>query len=322
MLMEELFSVIYHFILNPKSGRSTQQKKMEQDIVNGCLKRHLSYHIYYTTCSKNAITYVRSMVKEYPDERQRFICVGGDGTINEIANSAPSNPNIEFGVIPSGSGNDFVRNFTNRRLFSDIDAQIDGEAYSFDLIKCNDDYCVNMVNIGFDCSVVIEADKFRKYKFISPGISYMLGVVVGFFFKKFGTKMKIIFDDGEVIDKQLTLTAIGNGKFCGGGFKSAPRANLADGLMDICIIDKVSRLTFIQLIGPYKEGTFLENKNAQKIVKYRQEKHFKMEFEQPQPICIDGEIFNAKTIDFTVVPAAFNFIIPKGSAFRFPEEYN
>ena len=313
--------MIYHFILNPNSGRSSQQKKMEQDIVDACLKRQLSYHIYHTTCSKNSITYVRSMIKEYPDERQRFICIGGDGTINEIANSAPANPNVEFGVIPSGSGNDFVRNFKNRKLFANIDAQIDGEAHAFDLIKCNDDYCVNMVNIGFDCSVVIEADKFRKSKLFPHGISYILGVVVGFFFKRFGTKMKIIFDNGEVIEKELTLTAIGNGKFCGGGFKSAPKANLADGLMDICIIDKVSRLNFIQLISSYKDGTYIDKKSAQKIIRYVQDKHFQMEFDQPQPICIDGEIFNAKTVDFTVIPGAFNFVIPKGSGMKFPEEY-
>jgi YegS/Rv2252/BmrU family lipid kinase len=293
---------------------------MEQEIVDACAKRQLSYHIYYTTQRRNAITYVRSMVKEYPDERQRFICIGGDGTINEIANSAPANPNIEFGVIPNGSGNDFVRNFKHRRLFTDIDAQIDGTAHSFDLIKCNDDYCVNMVNIGFDCSVVIEADKFRKYKFISPSISYILGVVVGFFFKKFGTKMKVIFDDGEIVDKELTLTAIGNGKFCGGGFKSAPLADLKDGLLDVCIIDKVSRLNFIQLVGSYKEGTFLENKKARKIMKYKQTNHFRMEFEEPQPICIDGEISNAKSVEFTVIPGAFNFVIPKGSALRFPKK--
>lgn len=312
--------MIYHFILNPKSGRSIQQKKMEQEIVDACLKRQLSYHIYYTTARKNSITYIRSMVNEYPDERQRFICVGGDGTINEIANSVPGNPNAEFGVIPSGSGNDFVRNFTKRKLFSNIDAQIDGEVHTVDLIKCNDDYCVNMLNIGFDCSVVIEADKFRKVKFISPSLSYIMGVVVGFFFKKFGTKMKITFDNGEVIDDILTLTAIGNGKFCGGGFKSAPLADFNDGLMDICVINKVSRLSFIQLVGCYKDGTYLENKKAQKIIKYTQQKHLKMEFEQPQPICIDGEITNAKTIDLTVVPNAFNFVLPKGSTLKFPKE--
>ena len=309
--------MIFHFILNPKSGRSSQQKKMEQEIVDGCLKRQLSYHIYYTTKAKDSINYVRSMIKEYPDERQRFICIGGDGTINEIANSDPCNPNIEFGVIPSGSGNDFVRNFTERKLFADINAQIDGDVHSFDLIKCNDNYCVNMVNIGFDCSVVIEADKFRKVKFISPGLSYIMGVIVGFFFKKFGTKMRIIFDDGEIIEKKLTLTAIGNGKFCGGGFKSAPNARLNDGKMDVCIIDKVSRPTFIRLVGAYKDGTYLEKKLAKRIVKYKQTDHFKMEFEDMQPICIDGEIFEEKSIDFKVIPASFNFVIPKGSALRF-----
>ncbi|MBO7196085.1 MAG: YegS/Rv2252/BmrU family lipid kinase [Clostridia bacterium] len=312
--------MIYHFILNPKSGQSPQQKEMEQKIVDACLKRQLSYHIYYTTCRKNSITYIRSMIKEYPDERQRFICVGGDGTINEVANSAAGNPNIEFGVIPNGSGNDFVRNFTARKRFTEIDSQIDGEVHTFDLIKCNDDYCVNMVNIGFDCQVVLEADKFRKYKFISPSISYILGTVVGFFFRRIGTKMKIMFDDGEVIDKELTLTAIGNGKFCGGGFMSAPRASLSDGLMDICIIDKVNKPTFIQLVGSYKAGTFLEKKSAQKIITYKQTNHFVMEFEEPIPICIDGEVSNAKSVDFTVIPKEFNFVIPKGSALKYPDK--
>lgn len=305
--------MIFHFILNPKSGRSPQQKKMEQEIVEGCMKRQLSYHIYYTTAPKNAITYVREMIKEYPDERQRFICVGGDGTINEIANSAPGNPNIEFGVIPNGSGNDFVRNFTERKLFSDIDAQIDGTVYSCDLIKVNDHYCVNMVNIGFDCAVVIEAERFRKVKFLSPSLSYILGVVVGFFFRRLGTRMKITLDNGTVIDEVLSLTAIGNGRFCGGGFQSCPLAKLNDGILDICVIKKVTRPAFLRLVGCYKDGTFLVKKSAQKFFRYIRTNHFKMEFEDNQPICIDGEISNSKTVEFTVVPGGFNFVIPKGS---------
>ena len=108
--------MIFHFILNPKSGRSPQQKKMEQEIKEACAKRQLSYHIYYTTCAGDATNYVNEMIK-ISQERQRFICVGGDGTINEIANTAPCNPNVEFGVIPSGSGNDFVRNFTIKFRF-------------------------------------------------------------------------------------------------------------------------------------------------------------------------------------------------------------
>ena len=309
--------MIYHFILNPNSAKGRGRRHIEDAIKEACRKRHLNYHIYYTTCPGDATEYVRSMIR-ITEDRQRFICIGGDGTINEIVNSAPTNLNVEFGVIPNGSGNDFVRNFTNIKKFYDIDAQIDGETIPLDLIRCNDNYCVNMVNIGFDCAVVKEADKLKKVRFFTPGMSYILGVVV-VLFRKFGTKMKLIFDDGEVIDQELTLTAIGNGKFCGGGFMAAPRALLNDGLLDVCAINKISRLTFIKLVKCYKNGTYLENEKAMKIIKHRRVSHFRMEFDTPIPICIDGEIKGAKNIDFEVVPKAFNFVIPKGSELKYKE---
>ena len=304
--------MIYHFIMNPKSGRHKKLAHLEDTIQKACQSRKLSYHIYYTVCEGDATEYVRSMLRISPSERQRFICVGGDGTLNEIVNAAPLNPNAEFGVIPSGSGNDFTKNFTRQQLFSNIDAQIDGSVESLDLIKCNDYYCINMVNIGFDCSVVKEAIKLKRKKLVTPALSYILGVVV-VLCKKFGTKMRVIFDDGEIIEKELTLTAIGNGKFCGGGFKSAPRANLKDGLFDVVVIDKVSRLTFLSLVGSYKKGSYLENKRALKVIKHRQVSHFRMEFDAPLPICIDGEIKGAMNVDFTALPNAVNFVIPKGS---------
>ena len=309
--------MIFHFILNPKSGRSPKQRKMEQEIKEACKKRQLNYHIYYTTGVGDATEYVRSMIR-ISQEKQRFICVGGDGTINEIANSAPCTPGVEFGVIPNGSGNDFVRNFSNVKLFTSIEAQLDGEAIPLDLIKCNEHYCVNMVNIGFDCSVVKEAEKLKRHKFVTPGLSYIFGVVV-VLFKKFGTKMRIIFDDGEVIEKEFTLTAIGNGKFCGGGFEAAPKALLNDGLLDVCAINKISRLTFISLVGSYKNGTYLENANAMKYIRHRRVPHFRMEFDTPIPICIDGEIKGAKNVDFEVVRNAFNFVVPKGCALKYQQ---
>ncbi len=306
--------MIYHFILNPNSGKRKKGKKTEQEIKAACTKRQLSYHIYYTTCVGDAKEYVKSMVR-ISSEKQRFICIGGDGTINEIASSAPSNPNVEFGVIPGGSGNDFVRNFTNIKNFSNIEAQLDGDSKSFDLIKVNDFYCVNMINIGFDCAVVKEASKLKKRRLVSPKFSYILGVIV-VLFKKFGTKMKLIFDDGEILEQEFTLSAIGNGKYCGGGFCAAPRALLNDGLFDVCAINKVSRLTFIKLVKSYKNGTILENKKAKNLLRHRQVSHFKMEFDSPVPICIDGEINGAKTIDFSIVSGGMNFVIPKGSEYR------
>ena len=303
--------MIYHFILNPKSGRKRKLVAMENAITEVCRSRGVDYRIYYTASRGDATVYVSSMVG-LSTERQRFLCVGGDGTLNEIVNSAPSNPDVEFGVIPNGSGNDFVRNFTNKELFRSIEAQIDGEAVSLDLIKLNDYYCVNMVNIGFDCQVARAAENLKKLKLVTAGMSYIFGVATTIF-RKFGTKMRLVFDDGEIVDKKFTLTAIGNGGFCGGGFKAAPRAALRDGLMDICAVDKVSRLTFISLVKDYKAGRHLDNKNAMKVMDYRQVSHFKMEFEKELPICIDGEIKSASEIDFSVIKDGFRFVVPKGS---------
>ena len=309
--------MIYHFILNPKSGRTRKYKNVEKAIKTECKKRALDYHIYYTTCPGDATEYVSSMVRISQD-KQRFICIGGDGTINEVVNSSPCNENVEFGVIPSGSGNDFIRNFTNKRLFESIEAQIDGEPISLDLIKCNDSYAVNMVNIGFDCAVARMAAKLKKLWFIPARFSYIAGLIV-VAFRKIGTKMKLTFDDGEVIEKLLTLTAIGNGKYCGGGFRAATNAVLNDGIADVCIVDKISIFKFLTLVGSYKKGKHLKNKRAKKVMSYRYTNHFKMEFEEPVPICIDGEIKGAKNIDFSVVPNGFKFVVPKGCEYKYSQ---
>lgn len=307
--------MIYHFILNPKSGRS-RRIKMENHIKSSCAKRQLDYHIYYTTCVKDATEYVRSMIA-ISTERQRFICVGGDGTINEIVNSAPCNPNIEFGVIPGGSGNDFARNFTNHKLFGDIDAQIDGAPESLDLIRCNDQYCVNVLNIGFDCAVAKKANELKsKYKFASPSISYILGIVFTFF-QKFGTHMKITLDNGEVLDREFTLAAIGNGRFYGGGFMALPKSELNDGLLDVCFINKIGRLQFLSFVTQYKNGTYIKSARIMKFVKYEKLTHLKMEFDCPIPVCMDGEIISAKDLDIEIIPHAFNFVIPKGCSFKY-----
>ena len=303
--------MIYHFIMNPKSGRHKRHAHLEDTIKEACQSRGLKYHIYYTACQGDATEYVRSMLRITKDERQRFICVGGDGTLNEIVNADPTNPNGEYGVMPSGTGNDFIKSFSSEAVFSSVEAQLDGEAVDIDIIKCNEYYCINMANIGFDCAAAKKASELKKYK-IPPALAYIFGVAI-VIFKKFGTRMKIVFDDGEVVDKKLTLTAIGNGKYCGGGFKAAPGADLTDGHFDVCAINKISRLTFFSLVGSYRSGTYTEKKRAMKIFKLKKSSHIKMEFDDVTSICLDGEIIEAKSAEFTLLPRAVKFVIPKGS---------
>ena len=172
-----------------------------------------------------------------------------------------------------------------------------------------------MINIGFDCTAARFASKIKKRKFVGKTFSYTLGVMKAFF-GKIGTKMKLTFDDGEVFDDLFTLTAIGNGKFCGGGYKALPYARMDDGIINVCSVKKVSRLTLLRFINSYKKGTHLEKEKIKKYFLTKEATHFKIEFSSPVPICVDGEIKGAMTVDVEVIPKAFNFVIPKGSSYR------
>ena len=306
--------MIFHFILNPQSGRKRKYHHFEDTINKACKDKNIEYKIHYTTGPKEATEYVASMAQS-TTEKQRFICVGGDGTLNELVNSAPGNQNIEFGIIPAGTGNDYVRNFTKRKNFDDINAQIDGEAIPVDLIKCNEYYCINMVNIGLDCEVVKEANRLKKLWFIPVSLSYIAGLIV-VAFRKIGTKMKLKYNEGEIVEKLYTLTAIGKGQYCGGGFCALPKAHLDDGKLHALAIDKVSLLKFLTLVIPYKLGKHLNSKRALKVIKYTVSTSLKMEFEKETSVCIDGEIIYAQSVDLSLCSAAARFVIPKGSSYK------
>lgn len=306
--------MIYHFILNPKSGKKRRYRHLEDTIVKACTDKNINYKIHYTYGHNDATEYVAQNAKA-TDEKQRFIAIGGDGTLNTLVNSAPENPNVEFGVIPAGTGNDFIRNFTKKKTFTDINAQIEGEAITVDLIKCNERYCINMINVGLDCEVAKEADKLKKLWFFPVSLSYIAGLVV-VAFRKIGTKMKLTYSDGTVQDKLYTLSAIGKGRFCGGGFCALPTANLDDGKLHSIAIDKISLAKFLSLVVPYKLGKHLKSKHAMKVIKYTTTDSLKMDFDNEISVCIDGEIFDAKSIELSIRRAAANFVVPKGSSYK------
>ena len=119
----------------------------------------------------------------------RFYACGGDGTMNEVANGAYGQQNVEIAMVPAGTGNDFPRNFTNYKYFEDIERQILGSAKWVDLIRYEaapaDEltglivrYGINMFNIGLDCNVADKVIDIKKYPFIPGPLAYGLGVTI------------------------------------------------------------------------------------------------------------------------------------------------
>lgn len=306
------------FIVNPEAGQRTEFQKLLDSIAE-LLTENMDIEIYIT----KAVDDARNYVKNYCQERgaARFIACGGDGTLNEVLNGVIGVDAAEVGVIPIGTGNDFCRNFGESCGFHNVLSQLNGESVSCDAIKYRTiidgvektGYCANMFNIGFDCNVADMTADMKKRPFISGSMAYFISIFVTLIKKK-GANLKIELDGKLKHCGRLLLTSIANGCYCGGGIKSNPLAELNDGLINVNIINNVSRLRFITLLPYYMKGTFLKLKGIEKIISSVKCRKIKITpLGGMIRICNDGEICDAGEIEFEIEHNAFNFVVPDGN---------
>ena len=303
----------YYFIINPKSGKGKHAEELSEKIRQVCEQKSITYEIYYTKCVGDATRFVKEICSADNALPARFYACGGDGTLGEVVNAVACTEGASVGIIPVGTGNDFVRNFENKDTFFDISAQIEGKEISVDLLKCNDIYAINMLNIGFDCEVVKKVASIKKNPLIPAKLAYIAGVLITLI-KKPGLKAKVSVDGGELTNSTFLLTTFANGAFCGGGFHSNPYANLSDGLVDALFVENVSRTTFIGLVGSYKKGTHIVPKND-KILKNRKHEKIYFKFERTQSASIDGELFDFDELTIECIKDSAKFILPAGISY-------
>ena len=282
-------------IFNPASG----VKHSPELLTKGAAKEDESY---VTTCVGDAERAIYERCLEEPETH--FIVYGGDGTISEAVNGiikSGAGKKALLSVVPAGTGNDFVRSFPEKDRIYEVDA-----------IKYGDKYAANIVNFGFDSTVVV---KTATYKKAFPGSAAYIAGVADTFFHKIGEKWSIELTDEngnvESFDEEFTLALAANCQYYGGGFRAAPLANSADGLLDVVLVKKIPRISFIQLIGSYKKGTHLDPvtnapyKKFEKYVVYRRCKSMKIS--GVSRLCADGEIEDRTEAEITAVPAAFRY---------------
>lgn len=285
------------------------------------------YEIFTTDAKGSAIKKARELAEALNGEEARFYAAGGDGTMNEIVNGVYGYPNIAVGSIPIGTGNDIIRNFPSDCAFSDIGAQVNGEIQPIDLIEYKGridgseetGYCVNMINIGFDCNVVEMTGRLKEKPLIAGSFAYLLSVFIKFV-KRDGTSLIITENMGEGLTSRemvkeggMLLCAVCNGSYCGGGIKSAPMAIMDDGFFELNMINQVSRGQFLKLFPSFKKGEHMDIPGVKDIITVRKckdatiEPYDKFEFF----ICVDGEIKTTTGIRVRIKKGALNFIVPE-----------
>lgn len=316
----------YYFIINPKSGKKKHQKKIFESLDAAASKLGINYEVYQTKASSDATGYVKELCKTYEGsgESLRIYACGGDGTLNEVVNGAIGYDNVEIGAIPLGTGNDYIRNYGRIEDFFDMEAQLAGSSVYSDVIKYtawyNEEvtrgYCVNMFNIGFDCNVVDMTSKVKAWPLVYGPMAYLISVAI-ILIRKQGADLHIEYEDGYIKSGKILLLAIANGCFCGGGVKGVPYCKLDDGLMDVSVINNVTRRLFIRLFPSYAKGVHLEKKKVRRsgIIRYTKEKVLTVTANgKNMRLCTDGEITTQKKVKFSMLPRAFKFIVPSVAA--------
>ena len=298
------------FIINPAAGVGTSEKEILPQVIKFIKENGDDFEIHRSLNKAEIGTYVRARASA--GTPVRFYAVGGDGTICDVLNGMAEYGNAELAIIPCGSGNDFARNFTHKENFFNIQNFVDGEIEYVDIIKYNDSYCMNMLNIGTDCDINIYATQLRAQKKFKGAMSYVASALK-ILPKSQSYDMEYTDENGQFHRENILLVAVGNGKFCGGGFKACPKASITDGLMDVGVLRPIKGLKLMEMLVKYHQGIHLKDREAEKYVKYMQLSEFRLIPHQDVFVCVDGETEKGVETYFKVIPKAIKFVIPKGS---------
>ena len=242
------------FIINPAAGSRNRTKEYSVAIHDICSARGLDYRVEVSTAPGECTRIAREAAK--CGEEVRIYACGGDGTLNEVAAGAAGYPNAAVTVFSGGSGNDFVKLFNEPKAFFDLERLLDAEEAEFDMIRCNGDLALNICSVGLDARIGTDVASYKRIPLLQGFRAYAASTVVNVI--RGISEHYVVEINGEVIDGEHTFVCVCNGRFYGGGFNPVPEADPADGLLDVLLVKKVSRLQVPMVIGKYKDGRYAE----------------------------------------------------------------
>ena len=292
------------FIINPAAGSRDRTKEYTQKILQVCDGRGLDYRIAVSDGPGQCRTLARQAAET--GEEYRIYACGGDGTLNEVASGAAGFANVAITAFAGGSGNDFIRMFSNPEAFRELEQLLDCREETFDLIRCNEDYSLNICSIGLDARIGTDVSRYKRIPLLQGFRAYAASTVVNTI--KGIAEHYVIEVNGEIIDGRKTLVCACNGQFYGGGFNPVPEADPTDGLMDVLIVEKVSRLKVAQVVGKYKNGKYREYPH---LIRHFRTDRVRIVCDKPTPVNLDGELRTAQTVDFCIADEKIRFFYPK-----------
>ena len=302
------------FIIYPAAGSRDQTESYREKIARVCGEQKLEYTVEISGAPGQCREIARRAAQS--GEEYRIYSCGGDGTLNEIISGVAGFSNVAVTMFAGGSGNDFARVFSDPEAFRDLSRLLDAEETTFDLIRCNEDYSLNICSVGFDARVGTDVANYKRLPFLSGFRAYAASALVNTI--RGVSEHYVVEVDRERFDGKFTLVCACNGRYYGGGFNPVPEADPADGKLAVLLVKHVSRLQVAKLIGAYKNGKYAQ---LPKWVRHFSTDRIKIICDAPTAVNLDGELRMAKEVDMRVAQEKIRFFYPKGLTWqKLPEK--
>lgn len=288
-------------ILNPSSGRERGPEQV--DVLNTRLRDTFdAVEIAVTTGDGDAAAAARTALSDGCDA---LFVAGGDGTLNGALNGLASAGGLErivIGLVPLGTGNDFAAALG---IPADVEAALDvllrGRELRVDLGEVNGRVFANISGGGFIAEVSVAVSP--ALKTIAGRLAYLIGGAQALM--EFDpVQATIALEPGGGLTRRLYAFAVCNSRLIGGGRLIAPEARIDDGLLDVCLIESMSAIEFVALARKVADGDHVSDPR----VVYSRARSVRIDLDRRIRINTDGEVFEARSCDYRVLPGAARFL--------------
>lgn len=275
-----------YFIINPHAGNE-KGAVLPSLIAELWKKAGVGYDIYITKDHKDIESGVRRALEAAAKE---LIIAGGDGTVLAAVNALRGAP-MSVGVIPCGTGNDFVR---SHGISTKIDEALltvlaAGRLKEVDVGECNGSYFLNVASIGIDALIVKRTQGLKSW-LKGPAVYLIASIIEIFTYTPMDISLTI---DGVVYRRSAELVAIANGRFYGGGMEIAPMADATDAMYDIVLVRAMKKRRLLKLLPTLYAGNHIHEPEVELLKGYR----IQITCGSEMVINLDGELSSGKILD-------------------------
>jgi YegS/Rv2252/BmrU family lipid kinase len=299
-------------IVNPRSAGGATGRHWQE--VESLLRQRLGvpFEVTFTQHAGHATLLAREGAGRYPC----VVAMGGDGTINEVVNglvddNGPLRPDLRLGIIPRGTGADFIRTLGIPRDLEGAAARVArGQVREVDVAKVHfrdfggrdtARFFINEAEIGMGAATCQAVN--RSSKRLGPRLTYLWSILVTMFRYR-DQWVTLTLDGGEPWRLLLNNAWVANGQYSGSGIHMAPRARLDDGLLDLVAIAHMGLVDKIVRLRKLRSGEFVD----QPGVTYANARRIEARSEATVLIEIEGEPIGMLPATFEMTGSRLNVV--------------